>query len=214
MSAFAPGELRQILIAWVVLSLAISIGYIEGLLQGSGDLTYVAAAFIATATAFIFHEVGHKFVAIRFGYVAHFQIWMWGIILTLITALIFQGHFLFGAPGAVYIAPASGAAYTGYGYYSTSRRNPEQDNTLISAAGPGINLAFAVFFLILLYVSSASSFASTVASFGFSLNVGLGSFNMLPIPPTDGYKIFRGNILVALALALPLWGMFLYYFIF
>ena len=36
---------------------------------------------------------------------AHFQIWLWGIALTLITAVVFQGTFLFGAPGAVYIAP-------------------------------------------------------------------------------------------------------------
>ena len=35
---------------------------------------------------------------------------------------------------------------------------------------------------------------------------------MLPIPPIDGYKIFKNNILVALLIALPLWGMFLYFF--
>ena len=73
-SAFAPGELLQIAVAWIVLSVAISLSYIVGLLQGSGGLDYVAAAFIATATGFIFHEMGHKFAAIKLGYVAYFRI--------------------------------------------------------------------------------------------------------------------------------------------
>ncbi len=150
-SQFGPGELRSILIAWIVLSAAISISYIEGLFSGSGGLSDILAAFIATATALILHEMGHKFVAIGRGYVAHFQIWIWGIALTLITAIAFQGQFIFGAPGAVYIAPAAGAAgYYGYGYYSSQAgrvSNPQRDELAISAAGPIVNLAFAIFFL-------------------------------------------------------------------
>jgi Zn-dependent protease len=215
-SQFAPGELRAILIAWIVLSAAISISYIEGLFSGTHGLTNIAAAFIATATAFIFHEMGHKFVAIGRGYVAHFQIWIWGIALTLLTAIAFQGAFIFGAPGAVYIAPAAAAGYYGYGYYSTQSgrlSNPQRDELMISLAGPGVNLAFAVFFLALLFLAPAGSFLWTIASYGTGLNVGLGSFNMLPIPPIDGYKIFKSNILVGLAVALPLWALFLIFFL-
>jgi Zn-dependent protease len=91
-------------------------------------------------------------------------------------------------------------------------RNEAKDNMLISAAGPGVNLAFALLFLVILLFAPVSGFVTTVAVYGFSLNVGLGSFNMLPIPPIDGYKIFKNNILVALAIALPLWAMFLYFF--
>ena len=209
-SAFAPRELLQIAVAWVVLSVAISLSYIEGLFQGSDDITYVAAAFIATATAFIFHEMGHKFVAQRLGCVAYFRIWIWGLALALFTAIITQGNFLFGAPGAVYIAPAAGA---GYSLLERHVRDEKIDNMRISAAGPGTNLAFAIFFFLLLLVSPNNGFISTVAAFGLSLNVGLGSFNMLPIPPMDGYKIFKGSIPVALAIAIPLWIMFLLFFL-
>ena len=139
-SQFAPGELRSILLAWIVLSIAISISDIEGLFTGAGNVENIAAAFIAIGTAFVLHEMGHKFVAIRLGYVAHFQVWIWGIALTLLTAVAFQGRFIFGAPGAVYIAPAVGAGYLGY---EQRRSNPDRDNMLISAAGPGTNLAFA-----------------------------------------------------------------------
>lgn len=208
---FAPGEVGQIMAAWIVLSLAVSISYLGGLFQGIGDVGGVVAAFIATFTGFVLHEMGHKFVAIRFGYVAHFRVWAWGLALALITAVLTQGAFMFGAPGAVYIAPATAAGYFGYDHYR--RRDPDRDNMLISAAGPGTNLAFAIFFLLLLLVGPATGFISTVALYGFSLNLGLGSFNMLPIPPMDGYKIFKSNIPTALAIALPLWGMFLLLFL-
>jgi Zn-dependent protease len=207
--AFAPGEVGQILVAWIVLSLAISVSYLGGLFGGAGDAAGIAAAFISTATAFILHEMGHKFVAIRLGYVAHFQVWAWGLALTLITAVVSQGAFMFGAPGAVYIAPAVAGGYYAYGRRSGGLRSEEHDNVLISAAGPGTNLAFAVLFLALLVFGPAAGFVEMVASYGFSLNVGLGAFNMLPIPPMDGYKIFRGSIPRALMIALPLWGMFL-----
>jgi len=206
-SAFAPGEVPQILIAWIVLSLALSVTDIEGLLLGTGgSLVNVAAALAATATGFILHEMGHKFVAMRRGYVAHFRVWAWGIALALITAFVSQGQFLFGAPGAVYIAPAAGVL--SYGAYASSHRNEGKDNALISAAGPGTNLAFALSFLFLIFVLPTDGLWNTVATYGFILNVGLGSFNMLPIPPLDGYKIFKGSIPLGLLIAVPLWALY------
>ena len=210
-SQFSPGEISSIIIAWLVLSVAITYQNFVGLFTGIGSLEIVIAGFVATATGFIIHEMGHKFVAIRRGYVAHFRLWMWGLLLTLFVVVFSGGGIVFGAPGAVYIAPAAMAAY---GYDSTYRpRDPEQENMVISAAGPGINLAFAVAFLGLFLAAPLGSFLSTIAQFGFALNVGLGSFNMLPVPPLDGSKIFRKNIIVGLGLALPLWAMFLILFI-
>ncbi len=211
-SQFSPGEISSIIIAWLVLSVAITYRNFVGLFTGIGSLEVVIAGFIATATGFIIHEMGHKYVAIRRGYVAHFRLWMQGLLLTLFVVVFSGGGIVFGAPGAVYIAPAAAAAY--YGYDSASRpRDPEQENMVISAAGPGINLAFAVAFLALVLATLSGSFLWTIAQFGFALNVGLGSFNMLPVPPLDGSKIFRKNILVGLGLALPLWAMFLFLFI-
>jgi len=209
-STFAPGEAAQIVIAWVALSLALSVADIEGLFSGTGSLDYIAAAFIATGTGFVLHEMGHKFVAMGRGYIAHFKIWTWGIALALVTAIVSQGQFIFGAPGAVYIAPATGLlSYE----YATTQRSEKRDNAVISAAGPGTNLAFASLFLFLIFMLPTDGFWSTVASYGFILNVGLGSFNMLPIPPMDGYKIFKGSIPLGLLIALPLWAMFAYLFL-
>jgi Zn-dependent protease len=211
-SQFSPGEISSIIIAWLVLSIAITYQNFLGLFTGGGSLEIVVAGFIATATGFIIHEMGHKFVAIRHGYVAHFRLWMWGLLLTLFIVVFSGGGIVFGAPGAVYIAPAATALY---GYDSAIRpRDPDQENMIISAAGPGINLAFAVAFLSLVFVTTTGSFLSIIGQFGFALNAGLGSFNMIPVPPLDGSKIFRKNLLVGLGIALPLWAMFFFIFTF
>lgn len=152
--------------------------------------------------------MGHKFVAIRYGYIAHFRLWAWGLVLALITGLASATGgfpFLFGAPGAVYIIPAS-AGYYGYGYYSSTYRqlNPDAENLRISLAGPGLNLLFGgIFFAIFLFATDP--FLALVGLYGFGLNIGLGAFNMLPIPPLDGYKIFKGSLLIGLAIGIPLW---------
>ena len=191
--------------AWIVLSVAITYQNLLGTITGTGGLDIVIAGFVAAATGFILHEMGHKFFAIRRGYVAHFRIWVWGIVLTLAIVTLSGGGLVFGAPGAVYIAPAAAQLY---GYDSRLRTiDIEEDNMIISAAGPGINLSFAAGFLVMLFLVPAG-FLATVATYGLLLNVGLGSFNMLPIAILDGAKIFRKNILVGLGLALPLWAMF------
>ena len=166
------------------------------------------AGFIATATGFILHELGHRYVATRYGYVARFRLWAQGLLLTIVIVLATQGGVVFGAPGAVYIAPAA------IGFYDSNyrRSDPERDNMIISAAGPGINLAFALLFLPMA-VLFPDGFIHAVGGFGFLLNVGLGSFNMLPVPPLDGSKIFRKSIPVALAIAVPLWILFLTIFL-
>jgi Zn-dependent protease len=189
-----------------VLSVAITYRSLVGLLIGTSGIDVVIAGFVATATGFILHEMGHKYVAIRRGYLAHFRLWIWGLVLTISIVTLSRGGLVFGAPGAVYIAPAAARLY---GYDSgRGTVDPEKDNMIISAAGPGINLAFAIGFL-LLWLSVPDGFLSTVAVYGLLLNVGLGSFNMLPVSLLDGAKIFRKSIPIGLGIALPLWAMFI-----
>ena len=204
-SQFSSGEILSIIAAWIVLSVAITYRNLVGFLIGTSSIDVVIAGFVATATGFILHELGHKFVAIRRGYLAHFRLWIWGLVLTISIVTLSGGGLVFGAPGAVYIAPAAAQLY---GYDSgRGTVDPEKDNMIISAAGPGINLGFATGFLLLrLFVPAG--LLSTVAVYGLFLNVGLGSFNMLPISLLDGAKIFRKSIPVGLGIALPLWVMF------
>lgn len=68
--------------------------------------------------------------------------------------------------------------------------NPKRDGMLISLAGPASNfiLAFLLSLIVkLLFPQVLVLFAPFIV-----LNVGLGVFNLLPIPPLDGSKILFG----------------------
>ena len=78
-------------------------------------------------------------------------------------------------------------------------RNPARDSAIVSAAGPISNfiLAFIMFATsALLYIFG--DFNQTLIQVLFSvaysaayINIGLGLFNLLPLPPLDGSKILR-----------------------
>lgn len=84
-------------------------------------------------------------------------------------------------------------------------KKPRRDMALSSAAGPISNLILAFVFVVFVYITSLIienvSFSSERAFYfaylfmiffqmGASLNVMLAIFNMLPIPPFDGSRIF------------------------
>jgi Zn-dependent protease len=70
-------------------------------------------------------------------------------------------------------------------------RNPKRDMALVSLAGPGANFLLALAFAlpIRLGLVAESSFAYGILLQGTILNLGLGIFNLVPIPPLDGSKV-------------------------
>lgn len=83
--------------------------------------------------------------------------------------------------------------------------HPRQGMILVSVAGPAVNFVLAVLFAILFHVllwlspvagaSAASGMLQPVlymAQAGVLVNIGLGVFNLLPVPPLDGSNILAG----------------------
>jgi len=158
-------ELLHILVSVITISLAFTIFRDDF----TPDLFLVI--LITVGTAFILHELGHRFVAVAYGAKAEYRAWSSGLFLALAMAFLTRGQFVFAAPGAVYI----------YGQHLTAEQNGK-----IALAGPLVNLLLALFFL----AAMAFSFLpATLAGTGFMINVFLGAFNMLPIPPLDGSKV-------------------------
>lgn len=75
-----------------------------------------------------------------------------------------------------------------------SFRNPKWGSIFVSAAGPLSNLCLGIIFIFLLQISLNFSFASFLSPkflyMGAALNIRLFIFNLLPIPPLDGFHIF------------------------
>ncbi len=160
-------ELKDLFISWTVISfcfaLTPSIWSLIPLLPISG---------ITAGLGFILHELGHRYFARRSGCVAYYRAWRWGLALALITSILSLGRFIFAAPGAVYI----GCIY---------RELTREEEARISAAGPAANMVLALLFRALPL--------GLISRIGFEVNSYLALFNLLPLPPLDGWKLFRSN---------------------
>jgi len=91
-------------------------------------------------------------------------------------------------------------------------RNPKIHMALIAAAGPASNFVLA--FLSLMVLVPAIRFfyvpptiTDAIATFS-SINIMLGVFNLLPVPPLDGSKIIAGLLPNSIYYRLPPAGMF------
>lgn len=176
-------EVVDIVKAWLALSLAFAFIYsgasiLNGEIGKAFSLHFIVIFCISLFTAglgFLLHELAHKFVAQHYGCAAEFR--AWDQLLYLAVALAVFIGFIFAAPGAVMI----------------SGMITRKENGLISAAGPATNYVLAMLFLGLPYVLPQWS---NVFATGFSINIWLGLFNLIPFGPLDGRKVFDWNKVV------------------
>ena len=183
MFKFTRNEVRDLIIAFIFISLSFAIAN-SGRNPSAimGILPYI---LVGVGAGFILHELGHKFVSMKYGYWAEFKLWPQGLLLALITSFF---GFVFAAPGAVYT----------YANYMT-----EEINGKISVAGPVVNIMLALIFLAIAASVYTSAFYSQIhavifimCSIGFSINSYLALFNLLPIGNLDGSKVLRWNIAI------------------
>ena len=180
MFRFTGKEIRDLIISFIVIALGFTILY------SNGDYSHVTLIFpvvmIGVGAGFIFHELGHKFVAMHYGYYAEYELWPTGLIIALVSSFF---GFIFAAPGAVVI-------------YSNGME--KKTNGIISIAGPIVNIILGlIFFLILV---SLGDFAYTETGYlvaltcvlGTRINFFLAAFNLLPIPPLDGSKVMAWSV--------------------
>ena len=130
-------------------------------------------------SAFLVHELGHKFLAQFYKAWAEFRIIFYGAVMTAISALPFF-PFKFIAPGVVWVS----------GNLSRTRSGR------VSWIGPLTNLAMGTGFLVLYMALAALDSASPILLAGVWFNGLIAVFNMIPFLGLDGQKIFGWNKLV------------------
>ncbi|MEM5766204.1 MAG: site-2 protease family protein [Candidatus Aenigmatarchaeota archaeon] len=159
---FTKKEIKDLTISTLAISLIFAFPRFELF------LLYLMASVIA----FVFHELAHKFAAIKFHCAAFYEMWPTGLIFGFLFMLL---GIKILAPGAVVIRPYR---FGRWGFRTV--RLSVSESGIISLSGPLVNLTFALIF----YSFPALSFISDV-------NAWLAFFNLLPIPPLDGSKVVR-----------------------
>ena len=191
-------EIVDILKAWLALSLAFTFIYAGASVLG-GDLNRIfslnfvslfAISMFTAGLGFLLHELSHKLVAQHFGCAAEFR--AWDQLLYLAVGLAVFIGFIFAAPGAVMI----------------SGMITRKENGLISVAGPATNYILAMIFLVLSYLLPQWI---NVFAIGFSINIWLGLFNLIPFGPLDGKKVFYWNKIVWGGMMI--FGVVMYFFL-
>lgn len=153
-------------------------------------LLILVPGIIIVTTAFIGHELAHRFVSRKLGYIAsRFVLWREGVIFTLFSALL----GILGLSGII----CPGFVLTeGYGI-------TRDQSGKIAVAGPLTNLIFGLSFLTLYFTLPSLGLDATILLFlrfvarqAFWINISLGLFNLLPFGPLDGKKILDWNRMI------------------
>lgn len=208
-SRIGTSELIDLLLSFIVLTIAFAMGRSFGrsALSALSPERFVICA-VSVGIGFLLHELAHKYMAQRYGYWAEYKASPTGLILTIVLALM--TGFVFAAPGAVeirkigYTSPQSTYSYTDDKYWDAFENRPGREEGRIAAAGPITNIILASLFYVLLMGGFVTSdLAIAAAGNGIYINLFLAAFNMIPIDPLDGAKVFRSSPIMWVAIAVP-----------
>jgi Zn-dependent protease len=162
----------------------------------------IPSYLIAIVIGFTFHELAHRYVAFARGCQARFTLSSLGLLITSIFGLLssllyFLGTrmpFVIAAPGYVGIRCSYWGVRTIFGGTTSEG--------LIAMAGPATNIVISIAGLV-----GAKAFQAIQIPTLFQLfiaikyvNSVLAVFNLIPIPPLDGFKIARWNPLLYLSM--------------
>ncbi|CDX02368.1 Zn-dependent protease [Desulfitobacterium sp. LBE] len=156
------------------------------------NLTTIIANIPALLVGFAFHEYAHAWVADRLGDPTPRSQGR-------LTLNPFVHLDIFGTLMAVLYSFGWAKPVMTQPHYF--KGNKERGRVLVSVAGPLANLLVAFIAMMLWVLTLAfledSSWTGTISTIFMSLvimNLGLGVFNILPIPPLDGFSILRGVV--------------------
>ena len=192
-------ERRDLLVAWVAISIAFSLIYIRYGATPALFLLFLGISLVTVGVGFILHELAHKFTAMKYGFWVEFQ--KNNLMLVVAVALAALAGVVFAAPGATMI-------------YAPSLTR--EQNGKISAAGPVTNLLLCIPFALILFLGSAVDIRlmglnviSTLGMIGLQVNAMIAAFNMLPVSVLDGKKVLAWNPVVFVVLIGASFGILL-----
>ena len=191
MVLFTKEEIRNLIIAFVALTICFSIATAG--LNVHRFISILPIIIVGVVIGSLSHELGHKYVAMKYNCDAEFKLWPLGLVISFVTSFF---GFVFASPGSIQIHPEN---------------RSDEINGRILIAGPMTNIALALIFIavaVLLYplksYSEIFNLIYLVCVVGFSVNSFLATFNLFPIYSLDGTKVLKWNAgiwFIAIAIA-------------
>ena len=162
---------------------------------------YIWALFMLAGfymTAFLFHEFGHRQVAIHFGLQTKFRLLTFGMLLTGLSLIM--GFISLVSSSATFPMLALPGAVVVLGLEKINRKTG-----LCKAAGPLVNLVYGSILLIVsLLIPNTLYPLNYFVGYASYFNFMLGAFNMIPIGILDGQNIWKWNKKIYLGLVASL----------
>ncbi len=151
---------------------------------GLGLKNYATAIILTGITLFV-HHAGQRMMSIALGFRTEHRIWWYGILIGLIAVALTDGKvkFLAATGFIVYLLPAHRLGAFRYGPNITTISK-------IALAGPIMNFLFSA---IIKSFEWAGILSATISNKLFILNIAFAAWNLLPIPPLDGAKVFYNS---------------------
>ena len=178
---FTKNEIRDLIIAFIVLSFCFAISNVG--LDLKGIISLMPIVMAGVGIGFILHELGHKYMSVKHGYRAEFELWPLGLVIAFVTAFL---GFVFAAPGSV---------------KTYADEMTDEINGKITLAGPMANIGLAILFILiaaLIYPFSTHlelfRLMYLICTVGFSVNAFLATFNLLPFYSLDGTKVMKWSV--------------------
>lgn len=177
---FSKEELKSIVIATLIL------GFVVGFDDGSETFVFMnwlrnlIGSILVVALAILVREAGHRVYALQTGHRAELKLWWFGLMGSLILAIISFGKIQILLYGGI-IVHFMEKHRLGYFRHWQSYG----DMGIIALMGSLSNLGLAFFFKLFTALPHSPLLEKAIL-----VNVLMASTNMLPIPPLDGAMVF------------------------
>ncbi len=173
--------IMSFVIGWIFSDFFKKFSLLEGTYNPYFDFNSIIKGMLVVAPGIVFHELMHKFTAMAFGASATFHISGFGLFLGVVLKLI-------GSPFVIF-AP---------GYVGIIGRLLPWQSAIIAFAGPLANLI--VWFVSKKMIDIDKPKRRVYWAFSAKINIFLFFFNLLPIPPFDGFQVLSGIVRTIIAI--------------
>jgi hypothetical protein len=143
-------------------------------------LKNLLAAVVIAAVVIFLHHAAQRLYGIWFGYRIEHKIWWAGLLAGILSLILSNGKVI------IFAASVMQAHFLPAHRLGTFRYGPSlQQLGLVAFVGP----IFPVIIALLLYLLLPVKFLADLLSF----SIVFGVYNLLPVPPLDGFHVFAGS---------------------